>query len=192
MGKADIELMIHAFDSLNLPISLTLSDEQIQHAFRERSKYAHPDAGGDAEQFSQLEKAKMLLLDPAKRLKLWLHLIHQIHMASHGAVPHVIMDYFEPISLLMQQGDELIQKRHQARSSLAIALLEPELNRLRAHIQQFLMQLQELLNQSLNSFSQWEHEQQPEEVWSSRYRAIVFLSRWQGELKSLFARSCVI
>jgi curved DNA-binding protein CbpA len=44
--------------------------EQVQSAFRRRSRELHPDAGGSAEEFQKLVEAYKLLQDPAARQQL--------------------------------------------------------------------------------------------------------------------------
>jgi len=43
------------------------TEREIKNAFRKAAKLHHPDMGGDAEKFKEVEKAKQILLDPQKR-----------------------------------------------------------------------------------------------------------------------------
>lgn len=48
-------------------VSEDASPEEIKKAFRRLAHVHHPDKGGNAETFKQLNTAQMILLDPAKR-----------------------------------------------------------------------------------------------------------------------------
>src|SRR5918993_3938908 len=42
---------------------------EIQSAYRRRAKATHPDAGGDRDTFEAIQKARAVLLDPARRAR---------------------------------------------------------------------------------------------------------------------------
>jgi len=50
-----------------LGISVTADTQQVKEAFRRLAKAAHPDAGGNAEAFGQIQQAYAVLSDPVKR-----------------------------------------------------------------------------------------------------------------------------
>ena len=50
-----------------LGVGKDASQEQIQKAYRKRSKTAHPDGGGSEAEFAQVAKAKNVLLNPHHR-----------------------------------------------------------------------------------------------------------------------------
>ncbi|MEA3537659.1 MAG: DnaJ domain-containing protein [Pseudomonadota bacterium] len=51
----------------DLGVAKDASPEDIKHAYRKRAKREHPDAGGDAERFSKVSRAYMVLSDPERR-----------------------------------------------------------------------------------------------------------------------------
>lgn len=53
------------YDDLGVPKDATPGD--IKNAYRKRAKQDHPDAGGDAERFSKVSRAYMVLSDPERR-----------------------------------------------------------------------------------------------------------------------------
>ena len=50
-------------------MSETATPEEIKKAYRKKAKTAHPDAGGDPEEFNLLSRSAAVLLDPIKREK---------------------------------------------------------------------------------------------------------------------------
>ena len=52
-----------------LGIDRGADEPKIRAAYRRRAKQTHPDAGGTAEEFERLNRAKLVLLDPARRRK---------------------------------------------------------------------------------------------------------------------------
>lgn len=52
-----------------LGVERDASIETIRQAYRQKAKVAHPDAGGDAERFKELERAARTLTDPERRKK---------------------------------------------------------------------------------------------------------------------------
>ncbi len=50
-----------------LGIEITAGDQQIKAAYRRAARYAHPDQGGDAEEFRRVAEAYQTLIDPARR-----------------------------------------------------------------------------------------------------------------------------
>jgi len=55
----------HLYDVLG--VSKNASEREIKKAFKKAALKHHPDRGGDAEKFKEVEKAKEILLDPQKR-----------------------------------------------------------------------------------------------------------------------------
>jgi len=53
------------YEILGVPVDAT--DVQIKRAFRKRAKKMHPDHGGDAEKFREINHAYEVLSDPARR-----------------------------------------------------------------------------------------------------------------------------
>ena len=50
-----------------LEVEKTATDEQIKKRYREKAKGAHPDAGGDPDEFREIAKAYDILSNPGKR-----------------------------------------------------------------------------------------------------------------------------
>jgi curved DNA-binding protein CbpA len=56
--------------------------EEVQLAFRRRSRELHPDAGGSAEEFQRLVRAYKLLQDPAARAELAIAVAESLDFSS--------------------------------------------------------------------------------------------------------------
>jgi curved DNA-binding protein CbpA len=112
-----------AFAELGLERRLAVSGEEIREAFREAGKRRHPDAGGEAEDFSKLQEAERILSDPGARLRHWLRL-EGVEGEMRGAVSAGLMDVFGKIGGALQEADALIRERERASSALAKAMLE--------------------------------------------------------------------
>ena len=50
-----------------LGVSRTASDKELHKAFKKKSMQHHPDRGGDAEKFKEINEAYSTLKDPNKR-----------------------------------------------------------------------------------------------------------------------------
>ena len=59
--------MKNPYDTIGVPPDAT--PEQVKAAYRQTVKKAHPDAGGTGEQFREVQKAWLVLSDPARRRK---------------------------------------------------------------------------------------------------------------------------
>jgi curved DNA-binding protein CbpA len=56
---------MNPYNELDIPENAT--DEEIKQAFKKKAKSTHPDAGGDADEFTKINNAYMILSDPQKR-----------------------------------------------------------------------------------------------------------------------------
>jgi curved DNA-binding protein CbpA len=57
---------MNPYDVLGIPRDASTAD--VRKAYRRKAKTAHPDAGGTAQAFAELERAAQILTDPQKRL----------------------------------------------------------------------------------------------------------------------------
>lgn len=53
----------------DLDVPADASAAEIKAAYRRKAKQAHPDGGGSSDEFSKLNRAKLVLLDPERRRK---------------------------------------------------------------------------------------------------------------------------
>jgi len=58
---------MNPYDTLD--VSTDASDEEIKRAYRSKAKESHPDKGGNADDFSELNLAHAILADPGRRAK---------------------------------------------------------------------------------------------------------------------------
>jgi hypothetical protein len=176
--------MPHAFELLQLPVRLVLTDEEIRTAFREAGKIHHPDAGGDTENFSLLQSAYSEILSPARRLKAWLN-ISQIPGDERGVISPELMDLFSKVGACLQQADELIRQRESTRSALAKAMLEGKTFATREEIERIQSDAQALVDKRLHSFPGI--EEGTVDAWQV-LRDLVFLEKWQAQLRDRYGK----
>jgi curved DNA-binding protein CbpA len=126
--------MTDAFALLGLPRRAALDEAQLQAAWHERSRAAHPDtAGGDAALAADINAAHEILGSPEKRLK---HLL-ELNAVPWRAIPLSAdwMDLFSQTGTALQSAAALVKKKQAASSALARALLAPQEMRLREQIE---------------------------------------------------------
>jgi len=123
--------MTSSFELLGLPSRASLNEAELQHAYFEATKTAHPDqVGGDDQLSADLNAALEMLKSPVTRLK---HLIDTRSGLGWRAIPldAGLMNLFEKLGPLLQQVSSFLTRKQNATSALAKALLASEEMRLR-------------------------------------------------------------
>lgn len=127
--------MADSFELLGLPARASLNEADLQCAYFEATKTAHPDqAGGDAQLSADLNAALETLKSPVTRLK---HLIDTRSGLGWRAIPLEagLMRLFEKLGPLLQQVTAFLARKQAATSALAKALLASEEMRLREDLE---------------------------------------------------------
>jgi len=127
--------MADSFELLSLPARVSLNEVELQHAYFEATKTAHPDqVGGDAQLSADLNAALEMLKSPVTRLK---HLIDTRSGLGWRAIPLEagLMSLFEKLGPLLQQVTAFLTYKQAATSALAKALLASEEMRLREELE---------------------------------------------------------
>lgn len=171
-----------AFAIFGLKRSLSVESGEIREFFREKSKIAHPDAGGDPEGFSLLQEAMSLLINPAARLRHWLEM-EGIEGALRGSISSSLVNQFMEISAILQRADELIRERREASSQLAKAMTEARAQTCREELEGILEQLDREIEDRVDSFARIECGEI--DGWEVA-RELAFLEKWQGQVKERF------
>lgn len=117
--------MTDCFALLGMPRSALLDESELQAAWHERSRAAHPDQpGGSAVLAAEVNAAYETLLAPEKRLK---HLL-ELHQVPWRTIPisSELMTLFSKLGPWLQRTAALAKKKQQASSALAKALLANE------------------------------------------------------------------
>lgn len=123
--------MADCFQLLGLPPRATLNEGELQSAYLQATRRAHPDqAGGDAQLSADLNAALETLKSPVTRLK---HLIDTRSGLGWRAIALEagLMSLFEKLGPLLQQSAAFLSRKQAATSALAKALLASEEMRLR-------------------------------------------------------------
>lgn len=127
--------MADCFQLLGLPPRASLDEAELQRAYFEATRTAHPDqAGGDAQLSADLNAALETLKSPVTRLK---HLIDTRSGLGWRAIPLEagMMSLFEKLGPLLQQCAAFLTRKQAASSALAKALLASEEMRLRESLE---------------------------------------------------------
>ena len=115
--------MPDAFAIFDLPRHPWLDDAVLREEFHRRSASLHPDAGGDADQFAQLNAAHQTLREPAARLRNLLELEAPELLAQAQQIPPSLADRFMRVAATRQSCAAFLAKQRAATSPLARALL---------------------------------------------------------------------
>ena len=127
--------MPDAFTLFDLPRRPWLNADRLKDEFHRRSATQHPDAGGDADGFTQLNAAHQILRDPVARVRHLLELEAPATLASAQAIPPDLAEVFMQIGALRRALDVFWKRNAQASSPLARALLAPDKIALRTNVE---------------------------------------------------------
>ncbi len=172
-----------AFERLGIMRLLVLDEGALDARFRELSKKAHPDAGGDAEEFEAIRKAYDSLRSPLARLRVALSSLGDFE--SRGAVPGKVMDLFGPMADGLQAVDQFLGEREKARSGLGKALLDAKMPALKVELESLGNELTLLESDLVGRFSifdqeGWESSRAEMEEVS---RGLAFVTKWQAQTR---------
>jgi curved DNA-binding protein CbpA len=180
--------MTNAFEILGIKPGLTFSDDELRAAFRDAGKLAHPDAGGDEAEFARLREALDILTSPSRRLKHWLEL-RGTPADPRGAVAPALMDLFAMIGGTSQRAENVIRRRGETKSTLALAMLERETQLCREDVEKAIQQVESVIASECVVFPAIENADLCDvESASMSARNLAFLEKWRATLRSLFAR----
>jgi curved DNA-binding protein CbpA len=180
--------MKNAFATLGLEPRLVIADGEVQDAFREAGRQAHPDAGGSDECFASLREAFRIVSSPSQRLRHWQEL-HGQAVEIRGVIVPGVMDLFTGLAATSQRAEALARRRDAARSALGRALLEPETQECRETIEQALVSVAAAIERECAAFPGYEAAPfAGAAAVSTTIRNLAFLEKWQDTLRAAFAR----
>jgi DnaJ-domain-containing protein 1 len=119
--------MRDAFAVFDLPRMPWMDVEELKVEFHRRSAALHPDAGGEAAQFTELNIAYRTLADPVARLRHLLELEASETLTRAPQVPPSLANEFMRIAAVRQAAEALLVKWRATQSPLARAALAGEL-----------------------------------------------------------------
>ena len=174
-----------AFAILGLDRALTIDDADLNSAWKELSRTHHPDQEtGDTDQSATVNRAYDLLRAPSRRLRHWLEL-QGIAIGRQASIEPSLMDLFSRIGPLLQEADEVLQKRSAASSALAKALLAESEIATQQRLQDLLATLQGELAATTDRFPTLESGTSPgnsDEALGALAR-LGFLEKWQQQVQ---------
>jgi len=178
---------VNPFEILGLEPRLVIDREDLNQAFRDAGKDAHPDAGGSEEGFAALQQAVGLLQSPARRLKAWLAL-RALEVEPRGTIAAGLMDLFTRVAEVTQQAEALVRRREGAKSALARALLEDETHSCRDAVEDMIARIEGAIAESCQAFPGMEGGEVDADRASALYRDLSFLEKWRASLRGLYGR----
>jgi len=180
--------MEDAFKRLGLERGLSVDEGELRAAFDRHCAEMHPDAGGDPEEFARLREAHAILRSPAKRLRHWLE-TGGVAWEAGGSVPDMLMGMFGAIGELLQRVDGLTENKAAARSALGRSLLEREGMELLAEVEGRMDAVRGVREELAGRFE--EFASAGAQVCAGEAaevaRALVFLEKWEGQLRERWA-----
>lgn len=178
--------MQSAYESLGIAPRLAITDDELRAAFRQAGKTSHPDAGGAEAEFAALREAYETLASPSRRLRHWLEL-RGVNAEARGSVAPALMDLFTTVGTATQRAETLVRQRTEARSTLALALLERETHASRQAVETALADVETAIQRECATFPSLENDTDPSAA-AETVRNLAFLEKWRATLRGLFAR----
>jgi curved DNA-binding protein CbpA len=169
--------MRDCFELLGLPRRALLDESELQAAWHQKSREAHPDhPGGSATLAAEVNSAYETLLAPEKRLK---HLL-ELHEVPWRTIPisAEIMTLFSHIGPQLQNAAALAKKKQTASSALAKALFAPEEMKLREALEDLGSQIEAKRGEVLASLAEASLDQ-----LQVAQATLAYFAKWQGQIR---------
>jgi len=165
---------MNAFESLEIPVRLLLSDEEVKLAYDSSPK-----------EETHLS-ARNTLLNPAARLESWME-HYEIPKARHASIPAELIPLFSELSELINGISQLAQKRKEASTLLAQTLLDKQLFEKKPRLDDLAKNLANHRQTALSKLPELE------EIRSSESANIVlqtlkFIQKWERELDKSYTQ----
>jgi curved DNA-binding protein CbpA len=179
--------MINFWDELSLPLRLDLTQNEIEAAFRDRSKASHPDAGGAQGDFERLREARNALLDSARRLELWLK-IHDVELSHSGSIANEVAIMFARVGEVTAGVDAWSEKS--VASGLGKALWQKEGWAWKERVESLQTEIGEWRERLENDFKRLQANAENGEFAEAIQvrNELGFLRKWQSELQARFGK----
>ena len=179
--------MTDYFALLDQPRRPWLDLEKLQQAFHEKSRIAHPDAGGTEAAFAHVNEAYQVLQSPKRRLQHLLALEGQSPTAAGHKIADKVADLFQSVAGATQEAERVLQKFSNAGNPLSRSLLQPDLKRAQSRVDEALAALRHLqtsADDELRALSKSETtgEDRIREL-QRLYALFSYLTRWIGQLE---------
>ena len=178
--------MQDAFALFNLPRRPWLDAGELRDEFHRLGSAAHPDAGGDADRFAQLNAAHQTLREPAARLRLLLEFEAPSLLTQSRQIPTSLADRFMRVAAARQACATFLTRHRAATSPLARALLAAEHTAQTRVIADALADLETAQTDALDRLRELDA------TWQSRLPELAslqaelsYLEKWTAQLREL-------
>ena len=179
---------MNPFAALAIEPKLDATPEDIEHAWREISKYQHPDAGGDERAFAAAREARTALAAASSRLAAWLEL-HGHLVNPRGDIAAEIMDLFTPVGSVIQRTTAIARRRATATTALGLAMLENDTLLARADLEKRIASIDAAIARQCAHFPAWQAS--PASIdpagAATTVRNLRFLEKWKRDLMAAYA-----
>jgi hypothetical protein len=173
-----------AFALFGQPHAPWLDVEKLKAEFHRRSARAHPDAGGEAAQFAQLNLAWRTLSEPASRLRHLLELESPEALARAPQVPPALAEEFMRLAMLRQAAEATLRQWRGATLALARAALADELTQQRQKIDAALTGLAATLERALARLEELNTDWRDHlEELAALHAELSYLNKWMNQLR---------
>ena len=175
------------FEVMGLPRQAELADQALQARYDALSKERHPDAGGSAEAFEQLQKAHRILRSPRQRLVALMG-----GEPERGMIPAGLMEFFPKVASWVEEAEGLIKQHDQATSALTKAMAAAKIPELQGRGQTLFSKIEAMRDAELAQLSGFDQHgvATSQEAMAEVWRALGFIERWlqqvQGVSQQLF------
>ena len=172
------------FATLGLPHLLKVGEGDIETVVNGLLKTAHPDAGGDEEEFARIREAGRQLQSPADRIKAAIVLAGG-NPSDRGSVMGEVMDFFSPVAEVLDETSGFVQERRKAVSGLGKAILDVRVSALKKKLEALTAGLMDLEKRQLALFEEidtrgWGNSL---EEMGEVFRTLRFLEKWLAQLR---------
>lgn len=164
---------MNAFKVLSLPISLTLSEEEIKKAFSSSPQ-------GESEL-----SARNLLIEPSSRLGEWMK-AREMSQKKHATLPPNLITLFSKTAEVIGKVKELSEKHKKASSTLTRTLLNKELFEKKIPLEEISCEIDSMEKECAIKFPEIEKSEN-EELTNETLQTLKFLRKWRAEVNEAFA-----
>lgn len=171
--------MTDYFALLGVPARPVVDEQALKEKYLRLAAESHPDGGGDAEKFRNIQEAYRNLSDPSARLR---HLATLRGEGAKSAMDARVSDLFLKVGGVLQRAKTLLAKTEQG--ALARALLAQDRARLLGEVRaekSAVEWVRDVISRELAALDmRWPEVQAGElENFASSFR---YLDRWRAEL----------
>ena len=183
-------MLIDHFATLGVPRRPWIDLETLKERFHRLSASGHPDVGGDARAFAEVNAAYAALREPGPRLRHFLELENPDVIAGAGAsIPEGLVDRFMQIATLRREVDAFVKQMSGATTPVAKALLASERFTIHHDVEKVLGGLETMRERCLgvvqDEDARWMVKKDTGAVsrLANVQQELSYLEKWMGQLR---------